>query len=282
MVASSAAVVVVVLLLAVVAGLLLAYASGTTRRRYRRLVTAGLAEAAQPPARSARTALPDPVARYLDLTGALGAPAVRSFRASFTGRMRRGPDQPWFAIQAEQYDFFDPLTRLFYIRGRIFGVPVIGLDSYRAQAGSMDMRALGIVRVASGAGAEMASSALVTLFNDMCMLAPATLLDSRIDWTPVDTLTARATLRDGPLQIAATLSFNPDGELVNFATHDRFMGADRKYERLPWSTPLSDYKDFGGTRIASQGAASWHMGDEEFVYAEFVLDSLTYNPTAFH
>jgi len=282
MAASSAALIVAFLLLAVVAGSLLAYASGATRRRYRALVTAGLAEPAQPPARSARTALPEPVLRYLDLSGALHAPTVRSFRASFTGRMRRGPDQPWFAIQAEQYDFLEPLTRLFYIRGRIFGVPVIGLDSYRAQAGSMDMRALGIVRVGFGAGAEMASSALVTLFNDLCILAPETLLDPRIDWTPVDALTARATLRDGPLQVSATLYFNPDGELVNFVTHDRFMGADGNYERLPWSTPLSDYRDFGGLRIASRGAASWRMGNEEFVYAEFVLDSLSYNPTPFH
>jgi hypothetical protein len=158
------------------------------------------------------------VARSPDLIGALRSSTVRSLRASPTRQIRRGPDQPWFASQAEQDNCLEPLTRLCTILGRSFGVPVVGLDSYLARAGSKDMRALGMVRLASGAGPEMASSALVTLFNAMGSLAPATLLDPWIDWMPIDALTARTTLRDGALRVAATLHLNRDGELVNLIT----------------------------------------------------------------
>jgi hypothetical protein len=40
----------------------------------------------------------------------------------------------------------------------------------------------------------MDSSGLVTMFNDMCLLAPATLIDKRIQWEPVDSLTERGIL----------------------------------------------------------------------------------------
>jgi hypothetical protein len=40
-------------------------------------------------------------------------------------------------------------------------------------------------------------SGLVTMFNDMCLLAPVTLIDERIRWEPVDRLTAKGTPEHG-------------------------------------------------------------------------------------
>ena len=56
----------------------------------------------------------------------------------------------------------------------------------------------------------------VTVFNDMCLLAPATLIDKRIEWVPVDSVSAKATFTNGPNKITATLYFNEQGATNKF------------------------------------------------------------------
>jgi hypothetical protein len=57
--------------------------------------------------------LPSALRRYLALNGAVGQPRVRNFHATFSGRIRSGPEAPWMSFVGEQYNFFDPPARLF-------------------------------------------------------------------------------------------------------------------------------------------------------------------------
>ena len=67
----------------------------------------------------------------------------------------------------------------------------------------------------------MDRSESVTMFNDMCLLAPGTLLDRSIVWTPIDARSAQAQFTHGANQITATLFFDDDGRLTNFMSDDR-------------------------------------------------------------
>ncbi len=65
---------------------------------------------------------------------------------------------------------------------------------------------------------------------------------------------------------------------MNFVSHDRSQSADGKtYRPLPWSTPVRDYRDFAGIRVAAYGEAVWTEPAGEFVYARFELESIEYN-----
>ena len=60
------------------------------------------------------------------------------------------------------------------------------------------------------------------------------------------------------------------------------MSADGKvYERHPWSTPVGDYRDYGGVRLASTGDAIWKLPSGDFTYAHFVIESIEYNVGSF-
>jgi hypothetical protein len=145
----------------------------------------------------------------------------------------------------------------------------------------MLIRALGLLPVVNDTAAVMAPTGLVTLFNDMCVLAPASLADDRIRWEVVDDLTVKGSLRDDDLEVSATLYFNPSGELINFVTEDRYMERRGEHIRLPWSTPLTEYRQFGLLRLASRGSALWHVEEGDFAYAEFVLKEVQHNPASF-
>ena len=121
----------------------------------------------------------------------------------------------------------------------------------------------------------MDSTETVTLFNDMCLLAPASLIDPRIRWEARDSLSAGARFTNGPITISAVLYFNEKGQLVNFTSDDRTSIQQRM--RVPFSTPVHAYREINGRQVLSEGDAVWHYPDGAFTYGRFRLTDIAYN-----
>jgi len=224
--------------------------------------------------------LPEPVQRYLRVTRSVGQPRVQNYRLHFRGRIRSAPDARWMPFEAEQQSFADHPTRLFLMRARMFGVPVEAFHRAVDGHATMQVTAAGVFPIENARGAEMDRAETVTLFNDMCLLAPGTLIDPNITWEAVDATTARARFTHAGQTISATLLFNDAGELVNFESDDRARTeADGTFTRRRFSTPVRDYRDFGPVRIMSFGEARWLLPDGEFTYGEFTPVDITYNGT---
>jgi hypothetical protein len=223
--------------------------------------------------------LPSPVQRYLRLVGVVGRPRVRSFRVRFTGRIRRGPSAAWMPLSAEQYSFTDRPTRLFFMQARMRGLPVEALHAYVDEQASMRVKLVSLLRIVNARGAEFSAAETVTVFNDMCVMAPATLIDPAIRWEPVDATHTRATFTAAGHTIAATLIFDDDGRLVDFFSDDRpsLDGDGVTFLRQRWSTLLSGYRAFGPYRLASRGEARYHTPQGDYAYGEFAIDSIEYN-----
>jgi Family of unknown function (DUF6544) len=118
----------------------------------------------------------------------------------------------------------------------------------------------------------MTKGETVTLFNDMCVLAPATLIDKNIQWETVDPLAVKATFTNQGYTISAVLYFNERGELINFVSDDRYQAfRGNKFENFRWSTPIKNYKDIDGRKVAIYGEAIWQMPKGEFAYAKLTL-----------
>ncbi len=251
------------------------------RAEYERAVAQGLERAtAQPVLTKADVApLPAAVQRYLRLTGAVGHPRVVNFRARMHGRFRSGPDARWMAFTAQQVNTFDQPTRLFYMRASMLGVPVVGLHRYVGPSATMLVKAAGLVTVADARGPEADQAETVTLFNDMCFFAPATLASPSIRWGENDDHTVHATFTNAGHTIAAVLSFDDRGALTDFVSDDRFMSSPdgRTFTRTRWSTPIAAYRAFGPHLLAASGEARWHPAQGEFAYMEFIIDTVDYN-----
>ncbi len=73
--------------------------------------------------------------------------------------------------------------------------------------------------------------------------------------------------------------FNDQNELVNFISNDRYMTiSGNDYQSAPWSTPVRDYQDYGGIRLASTGEAHWQLPEGDYCYGRIRLESVEYNP----
>jgi hypothetical protein len=222
--------------------------------------------------------LPRLVKKYLEFVGAMGKPRVYNFRAVFSGSFKRTREGDWLNIVSHQYDFFDDPARLFYIQSSVFGIPFDGLHMYVGSGATMQMKVGSLVQVVDAKGEKMTHGETVTLFNDMCLLAPATLIAPTIRWEAVDSSKIRAIFTNKGNTISAILTFDGEGALVDFLSNDRYLSSDGvTYTNYPWSTPVREYREFNGCKIASYAEAIWHMPDGEYTYARFRLEELEYN-----
>ena len=179
------------------------------RAQFERDVAAGLARPLEAPVvtEGDLAPLPQPVQRYLRAIGVVGQPRVRNYRLRFHGRIRSGPDARWMPFEAEQQSFAGQPARLFFMHARMFGLPVEVFHRRIGGHATMQVKIAGAIPMVDARGDVMDRSEAVTLFNDMCLLAPGTLLDPGIGWEQVDARTVRARFTHGGQTISATLLF---------------------------------------------------------------------------
>ena len=222
--------------------------------------------------------LPDPVQRYLRMVGAVGQPRVRNYRVRMHGRIRTDREGRWMPLAAEQYNFVDPPARHFYLNASMFAIPVQGYHRYAGSSASMRVKAAALVPVATASGAEMTQGETVTLFNDMCVMAPATLIDRAIAWEASDARMARARFTNAGHTIHAELRFDDAGLLTNFVSDDRYHSADgTTMRKLRWSTPVGGYRAYGPVRLPSSGEARWEEPGDDYAYIQLTIDDIQYN-----
>ena len=85
-------------------------------------------------------------------------------------------------------------------------------------------------------------------------------------------------LTNNGITISAWLYLNEKGELVNFVLENRSaLGKNGETVKLKWSTPMRDYKDINGYRLASYAEAIYTYPEGDFTYATFTLKDIGYN-----
>ncbi len=226
------------------------------------------------------TPLPPLIQTYLRNVGAVGRPHVHSFRAVFEGTFRNGLKGSKMPFRSEQVNTFDPPTRAFLMNGRAYGLPAEGLHLFQGGRATMQIRMARLFQVVDAHGPRMDQSETVTLFNDLCLFAPAALIRMRqVRWEEDGAQSVKAAFPLVDHTIQARLVFLPDGDLADFVSPDRFLSQDGKtYESYPWSTPVHAYAEHDGRRIPSLAEAVWHTPEGAFPYGRFQLVEIQYNP----
>ena len=254
------------------------------RSEYRRRVDAALATP-QPEALVADADLahlPAPVAAYVRRCSAVGQPRVVNFHARIHGRIRGGADRRWMPFTGEQVNTYGPVpTRLFLLDARMFGLPVDVLHVHDGRSATMRVKLCSLLPLVHAVGPDMDRAETVTLFNDLCILAPAALVDAPVSWHPIDDRRVRGTFTNGPHTVSAVLMFDLDGDLVDFVSDDRLRASPdgTRFTRQRWSTPVGGYTTSGARRLSTVGEARWHSPhpEGEFTYLQCRLDAITYN-----
>ncbi|MBK6936818.1 MAG: hypothetical protein IPH18_07930 [Chitinophagaceae bacterium] len=158
--------------------------------------------------------LPPVVQQYVRYTGSLNKPKVINCRIRFCGRIRKDEKSGWMHFASEQNNFFASAKRFFFMNATMKQMPVAGYHCFENGKASMDIRLFSLFRVQYQHGPEMDTAETVTMLNDMCCMAPATLIDKRITWEQADSHKAKAIFSNNGITVSAWLYFN---EKVNLS-----------------------------------------------------------------
>ncbi len=223
--------------------------------------------------------VPAPVQRYLRLAGVVGKPRVRGYRVELRGRIRSSATSRWMPFTAEQTSVVDPPTRLFLMKATMFGVPVEAWHRFTDGTATMQVKLLSWLPLVDLAGPSLTRAETVTLFNDMCLLAPATLLEPSISWRELDAAHAQATWSTSGHTISAVMTFDVTGALIDFVSEDRLRTLDDgSLTPARWSTPVAEFGSFNGGKLVRHASAVWNLPGGDLTYGEFELCGVTTVP----
>jgi hypothetical protein len=208
----------------------------------------------------------------------MGLPRVTSVHTIFDTTLYSTPGSAGMSGPAHQIDIVDPPRRLFFMQMRMYGLPVAVLHDYNGDKATMQVRLARLFNVVNLSGPELSKAETVTVLNDLAAYAPSALMGPQFTWKAIDDTQAAVTFRNGPHTVSATLKFNSDGDLADFFSSDRGeLQKDGTLKLSPWSTPLSDYREFQSRRVPAKGEAVYHRPDGPFAYGRFALTSVRFN-----
>jgi hypothetical protein len=161
---------------------------------------------------------------------------------------------------------------------RMYGLPVAVLHDYDGDRATMQVRLARLFNVVNLSGPELSKAETVTVLNDLAAYAPSALAGPQFTWKAIDDTQAEVTFRNGAHAVSATLKFSGEGDLVNFHSADRSeLQRDGALKVMPWSTPLSDYREFQGRRAPAIGEAVYHRKEGPFSYGQFAVRDIRFN-----
>ena len=231
-----------------------------------------------PPVTEAEVAkLPPLYQTYLRRVGAIGRPHVRNMRVEFAATMRSSATADWMPATATQYEFFDPPARLFYMNATRSGLPIDVWHRYVNHAATFQARVASLFTMVKQHGHVLTSAETVTMMNDIVVMAPAAVLDLPFTWETTGPRTLRATFENAGHRVTAMLTFDSAGDLVGFVSDDRWQAAPPSPLNVPWSTPISNYREVDGIRVGTHGEANWIPATGEWSYGRFDIQALAYN-----
>ncbi len=220
--------------------------------------------------------LPDPVQRWLRASNAVGAERVSTVRLRQTGRFRQTENGQWMPFNAVQYYSVDPPAFVWRARFDMAGLPLIEVrDSYIEGEGKTRVRAAYVVPFGSESGPEVDQGDLLRFLNET-MWFPSAALSDYIQWEPIESDSARATMTYGRVTASAVFEFNENGDLVDMSAQ-RFGKFDGGYSLETWTTPIQAHADFGEFRLPSHGTGIWELESGNFSYIELEIAQIDYN-----
>jgi hypothetical protein len=180
--------------------------------------------------------LPPVVRNYLRRAGVVGKPRVCNVRLEFRAEMRGAPDAPWMPARALQYSFFAPRGRFFFMHARRSVVPFDVFHRYADDSATMEVRVAGLFPVVRLSGDEMTKSETVTMLNDICVFAPAALVDTGLSWEDMGGGNVRVGLENAGHEVSAVLEFDAVADsrrmLSRFRRDPRRVPRRRVLDRL--------------------------------------------------
>jgi len=219
--------------------------------------------------------LPEPAAKWLRYTGAVGQHKISTLKLSQRGQMRLEPDQEkWLDAEAEQYINVKEPGYLWHVDLPI--LPLIntkGRDLFYKGQGSMLIKIASLIAVVDeGDNPKLDESSYHRFLLELAWY-PTAALEDYISWNEIDSESAEAVFSYNDLSVKATFYFEEDGRLTRIESM-RYKDNDEDAERIPCIGEIRSYMTVDGLQIPNKIDVSWVIDGERFTWYKLEIFDL--------
>jgi len=220
-------------------------------------------------------AVPLPVRRWLEASGAVGRPRARTVRLRQRGGLRTAPDQRYMPAEAKQYFSVDEPGFVWTVDVTMMRVvPVVGRDTYVNGLGRMFIKAGGLITVADGTGPTFDQGTALRFLGEIIWF-PSAALAPYVRWEPIDERHARATLAFKNVNTSAVFEFDERGRFAGMAAQRYYDGKSLE----TWVIPVTEWKTIRGIEMPVRGGAVWKLAAGDFDYYQWEILDVETNRT---
>lgn len=217
--------------------------------------------------------VPEPLARHIRFSGALGKTRISAVHLFHSGQFRPSATRPWMAIRGEYFITTKKPSFMWYGKIQMVpGVSVVAVDSYAEGSGRMTVKAMSVFPIVDDHSPQVSQSAFGRCVAELTM-APTFFLDrSRVRCTQTGPDQVRCTVTDGQFSADADLFINHDGSLDRVVVMRYFDrgGGTATLERF--TGKASRPRMFGGRMLASTFDGLWNLPEGDLHYVSFDVD----------
>ncbi|PHN08277.1 DUF6544 family protein [Flavilitoribacter nigricans] len=216
--------------------------------------------------------LPEPVQKWLQRTGVPDRDRAKKIYLQQKGQMRTAPGGKWMDFEAEQWFLTEQPTFLWHAKvGAGSPVRLNGRDQLIGGHGRMLIKLFGLIPIVDADGPTIDQGTLLRYLAETIWF-PSAATEPYIQWTPIDSLRARATLTIGQNQVSGVFFFNEAGDVVGFEAL-RYYDRKGTSKLEVWHIAIDgdSYRNFNGLRIPVKSQVSWNLEEGEFLWLKLEI-----------
>jgi hypothetical protein len=157
------------------------------------------------------------------------------------------------------------------------GLAVRVHDAYVAGEGILYAALLGLFPVMSLRGRhEIAAGQLMRFLAEAAWYPTALLPSQTVDWTAVDSRSARVTLRDGAVAVSMRFRFNEEDLIEEVQADARGRTVGKQVTPTPWRGRLWNYQQHAGMLVPLEGEVAWLLPEGAKPYWRGRITKLEY------
>lgn len=223
--------------------------------------------------------MPPPAARWLRQALTDGQPRIEAVNLRHRGRFNTAKDGVrWRPFRSQQRVMVNRPGFLWDARiALVPGVPVRVHDAYIAGTGLLRAAVGGLIDVVNlENGGELARGELMRWVAEAAWYPSALLPSNAVGWYPVSAERARVEVRDGPIEIALEVGFDPDGMITSVRSDARGRSVDGETIPTAWEGRFWNHQTVEGMRIPFDGEVAWLLPEGRQPYWRGHIESIEY------
>ncbi len=213
--------------------------------------------------------LPEPVQRHFNFILKEGQPYISYARIKHDGKFKTGLDKSWIDIKGEQYATTEKPGFIWKGTTLMF----VARDMYISDKGRLIVSLFSLFNVADAKGEKYNEGELLRWLGESVMYPTNLLPNEKLQWSAIDSNTAKLTFNYKSLSLFFKITFNEIGEITEMETK-RYMGENNLET---WIIKPSIYKEINSVMIPTSFDVLWRLEEGDFSYANFNITEVEYN-----